>query len=111
MKAKIKSLNEYTKNAKTNNCHWLLKNILSVTLQFDQKRNGYLAIMDAHMNLLNCKQGPDQTAEEFIENIVLWADTIEYHGGSIVENYLLASPTWPNGTLRSVDERKAAARE
>ena len=54
MKAKIKSLNEYTKNAKTNNCHWLLKNILSVTLQFDQKRNGYLAIMDAHMNLLNC---------------------------------------------------------
>ena len=41
-----------------------------MTLQFDQKRNGYPAIVDAHVNLLTCKQGPDQTAEEFTENIV-----------------------------------------
>ena len=68
--------------------------------------------MNAHMNLLNCKVGPDQTAEKFIENIMLWADTIEYHGGgSIVENYLLASPAWFIGTLRSVDEQKAAVKD
>ena len=57
MKAKVKSLSEFSKHSKVNNCLWLLKNILVVTLQFDQKRNGYLTIMDAHMNLLNCKQG------------------------------------------------------
>ena len=37
MKAKLKSLSEFSKHSKMNNCHWLLKNILAVTLQFDQK--------------------------------------------------------------------------
>ena len=53
MKAKLKSLSDVEARSKKNECQLLLKNILSITFQFDQKRNGYLAIMDAHQNFLN----------------------------------------------------------
>ncbi|KAI2499682.1 Reverse transcriptase (RNA-dependent DNA polymerase) [Fragilaria crotonensis] len=111
MKAKLKLLKEYEARYKKNDCMWLLKNILSITLQFDQRRNGYLAIMDAHQNFLNCKQAQDQTTEEYLENLVLWADTIEYHGGSFVENFRLASASGPGGELRTEEERRSAARD
>lgn len=111
MKAKLRSLKEYEERSKRNDCHWLLKNILSITLQFDQKRNGYLAIMDAHQNFLNCKQNQDQSVEEYLEALTLWADTIEYHGGTFVENYMLAAALAPDGTLRTEAERRTAARD
>ena len=111
MKAKLKSLKEFEARSKKNDCHWLLKNILLITLQFDQKRNGYLAIMDAHQNFLNCKQTQEQTTEEYLENLTLWADTIEYHGGTFVENYHLAGAHNANGTPHTEDERKSAARD
>jgi hypothetical protein len=111
MKAKLKSTKEFEARSKKNDCHWLLKNILSITLQFDQRRNGYLAIMDAHQNFLNCKQAQDETTEEYLENLTLWADTIEYHGGTFVENHRLASATGPDGTLRTEEEQKSAARD
>ena len=70
MKAKLKALSHFKARSKKNDCRWLLKNILSITLQFDQKQNGYLAIMDAHQNLLHCKQQTqEQTTEEFLENL------------------------------------------
>lgn len=111
MKAKLRSLKEYETRYKKNDCLWLLKNILSITLQFDQRRNGYLAIMDAHQNFLNCKQAQDQSTEEYLENLVLWADTIEYHGGTFVENVMLASAVGPGGEPRTEEERRSAARD
>ena len=111
MKAKLKSLKEFEARSKKNDCHWLLKNILSITLQFDQKRNGYLAIMDAHQNFLTCKQTTEQTTEEYLENLTLWADTIEYHGGTFVENYHLAGTHNTDGSPRTEDERRSAARD
>ncbi len=111
MKAKLKSLKEYEARSKKNDCHWLFKNILSITLQFDQRRNGYLAIMEAHQNFLNCKQSQDQSIEEYLEALTLWADTIEYHGGTFVENYMLAAATAPDGMARTESERRNAARD
>ena len=67
--------------------------------------------MDAHQNFLNCKQAQDETTEEYLENLTLWADTIEYHGGTFVENHRLASATGPDGTLRTEEEQKSAARD
>jgi hypothetical protein len=100
MKAKLKSLKEFEARSKKNDCRWLLKNILSTMLQFDKKRNGYLAILDADQNFLNCMQSPEQTTEEYLENPTLWADTTkEYHGGTFVEIYRLASGTGPDGPL------------
>jgi hypothetical protein len=37
MKAKLKSLSDFETRSKKNDCHWLLKDILSITLQFDRK--------------------------------------------------------------------------
>jgi hypothetical protein len=37
MKAKLKSLSDFETRSKKNDCHWLLKDILSITLQFNQK--------------------------------------------------------------------------
>lgn len=41
--------------------------------------------------------------EEYLVNLMLWADTIKYqHGGSCsVENFKLADAISPNGELRS----------
>jgi hypothetical protein len=72
---------------------WLLKSM-----------KGYLAIMDAHQNFLfNCKRrSQDQSMmEEYMVKLMLWADTIKYHGGSSVENFKLADAISPNGELRS----------
>ena len=110
MKAKLLSIKEYDKKHKESNCHWLLKSILSITLQFDKRRNGYLAIMDAYQNFLNCKQTTTHTVEEQYKNqLTLWSDTIEHHGGSIVVNYLLTSIS--NHELCTVEEGKEAARQ
>jgi hypothetical protein len=67
--------------------------------------------MDAHQNFLNCTKTQDQTTEEFLENLTLWADTIEYHGGAFVENYKLADAAQPDGTPRTETERRSAARD
>jgi hypothetical protein len=109
MKAKLFSIQEYEKKRKESDCHWLLKSILSITLQFDKRRNGYLAVMEAYQNFLNCKLTTTQTVAEYWQQLTLWSDTIEHHGGTIVVNYLLASLTDIRGTIRTVDERKEAA--
>jgi hypothetical protein len=47
MKSKVKSIDGYDDRATANDCFWLLKQVKAVTLQFDQKRNGFLSIMDS----------------------------------------------------------------
>ena len=67
--------------------------------------------MEAYQNFLNCKQTTTQTVAEYRQQLTLWSDTIEHHGGSIVVNYRLASVTDVRSTIRTVDERKEAARQ
>jgi hypothetical protein len=47
-----------------------------VTLQFDQKRNGFFSIMDTRTSFLNCKQGQNQNIDEYFEDIKGYSDTI-----------------------------------
>jgi hypothetical protein len=49
--------------------------------------------------------------EEYLENLTIWADTIEYDGGTFVENYRLASSTGPGGAPKTEIERRSAARD
>ena len=56
MKAKLKSLTGYKEKAEANDCYWLLKQIKAVTLQFDEKRNVFISLLDARTSFLNCKQ-------------------------------------------------------
>ena len=112
MKAKLKAAREYADKAATNDCFWLLKQIKSVTLQFDDKRNGYIALLDATANYLNLRQSQNQSVVDYVDALCRgYADTIEYHGGSVVINYKLVPWMSDDGTPRSVEERTAIARE
>jgi hypothetical protein len=42
MKDKLKSLTDFKTETKNNNCLWLLKQIQSITLQFDERQNGFI---------------------------------------------------------------------
>jgi hypothetical protein len=60
MKAKIKSLTPYTRKATKNDCLWFLKQIKSVTLQFDSRMNASISLLDARASFLNCRQKEGQ---------------------------------------------------
>lgn len=111
MRAKIKSHAKYTETTERNDCYWLLKQIKSVTLQFDETKYGFVSIMDARANFLNCRQGQGQTAADFIEQLRSWADAIEYHGGSVAESHELIAEMADDGTARTVEERMRMARD
>jgi hypothetical protein len=89
MKAKIKALKSYKEKAELNDCFWLLKQLKAVTLKFDDKRNKFISLLDARTSMLNCRQLQGQSASEYLEILRGWADTIEYHGGIVAENYTL----------------------
>jgi Zinc knuckle len=111
MKAKIKALVDYKVKTEDNDCFWLLKQIKAVTLQFDEKRNKFISLLDARTSLLNCKQLQGQTNDQYLETIRGWADTIEYHGGMVAENYTLVPDQDENKKPRSITERTAIARD
>jgi hypothetical protein len=109
---KIKSHASYTARTDQNDCYWLLKQIKSVTLQFDETKYGFISIMDARASFLNCRQGQGQTAEDYLKQVQSWADAIEYHGGSVAESYeLIPADLGEGAALLSVDERKQLARD
>jgi hypothetical protein len=72
MRAKVKSLEDYTERTGDNNCVWLLTQIRAVTLQFDSKRNSFLSLLDARTSFLTCKQGQQQTTEAYLEVMQGW---------------------------------------
>ena len=111
MKAKLESSNEYDARHRANDCHWLLKSILSITLQFDQRRYGHIAIMDAHQKFLTCRQSNTQTVEDYRRQLTLWSDTIEHHGGSFVTNSALANTSDSTGRTRTAAELEEAGRQ
>ena len=89
MKAKVKSMTGYKEKAEASDCYWLLKQIKAVTLQFDEKRNVFISLLDARTSFLNCQQKQGQSADEYLETLQGWADVIEYHGGTVAENHTL----------------------
>jgi len=111
MRAKVKSLDDYKTKTNENDCYWLLKQIKAITLQFDEKRNGFISLLDARTSFLTCKQSQGQTADAYLETLKGWADTIEYHGGTVAENHELVPSTDEHGTVRSTEERKNIARD
>jgi hypothetical protein len=86
MKAKMKSLDGYEQSVTDDDCEWMLKNIKAVTMQFDAKHNGYISMLDATAGFLNCRQQQGQTADSYLEALKSHADTIKYHGGTLVLN-------------------------
>ena len=112
MKAKVKMHDGYKDKTADNDCFWLLKQIKSITLQFDQSRNGFIALLDAQTSFLTCRQLQGQSAEDYVECLQGWAETIlEYHGGVVAANYKLVPLKDEDGNQRSIEERKGMACE
>jgi Zinc knuckle len=89
----------------------LLKKIKAVTLQFDEKRNVFISLLDARTSLLNCRLQQGQSASDYLETLRGWADTIKYHGGTMAENFTLIAEKDESGQARTDEERKALARD
>ena len=111
MKAKVKATRGYNKKSAANDCYWVLKQIKSVTHQFDEKRNGYIALLDATANYVNLRQSQTQSVVENVDALRGFVDTIEYHGGSVVAIYELVPLITEDRTMRSVAERFEITRD
>ena len=111
MKAKVKAHKDYNNKARENDCHWLLKQIKAVTLQFDETRNGFLSLLDALANFVNWRQKEGQTVDDYVDALRGFADTIEYHGGTVVSNPTLVPETDADGALRTIQVRTIIARD
>ena len=111
MKASIKTHEGHAEKALKSDCFWLLRQIKSVTFQFDKSKNGILSLLDAQHSFLSCKQLSGQSADDYAECLVGWAETIKTHGGTVSANYQLVPEINGVGAVRSMDERKAMARK
>ena len=111
MQTKLKAISVHVEKAAEHDCAWFLKSIKAITMQFDDKRNGYYSLLDAMAGFLNCRQQQGQTVDRYLDSMNGWVDTIEHHGGSIVYNPRLAPAFKDDGTPYTDDEREAIARD
>ena len=111
MKARVKTHTGYEEKALANDCMWLLQQIRSVTLQFHDTKDSWTSLLDAQFGFLSCTQKPNESADEYAENLIGWADTIETHGGVVAVNFRLIPEKDDQGVVRSDDTRKKMARE
>ena len=89
MKDKLKSYPNFKDQTKKINCCWLLQQIRRITLQFDEKKNAYISIMNAQRSFLTCVQQPGQTLESYRASLRGWTVTLTQQGGSIAANHEL----------------------
>ena len=111
MKAKVKASKVYQEKTEANDCYWLLKQIKAATLQFDEKHNCFILLMDAKMSFYTCKQKRSQTCDSYREELKGWVGTIKYHGGSIGESFELVPAADAEGNSLKVAERTTIARD
>jgi hypothetical protein len=109
MKYKLRSLDDFKTETKKNNCLWLLQQIRSITLQFNEKKNGFISIMDALQSFLTCKQHPGQSPASYRDNLRAWAVTITQQGGSIAANHRIIPERDHDGNIRSEEDRHTRA--
>jgi hypothetical protein len=105
-RSKIKSVQGYEEKSANYDCAWLLMNIKAVTMQLDERRNGHTSLLDAMAGFLTCRQQQGQTADNYLEAMKGWVDTIEHHGGSIAFNLRLTPPLDADGKALTDDERR-----
>jgi hypothetical protein len=111
IKARVKTHEGCDANSVANDCIWLLRQIKSVTLQFNESKDGFMSLLDAQHSFLACKQLVGQSADEYAERLIGWTETIETHGGAVAANFKLIAETDPAGNVRSPETRLALARK
>jgi hypothetical protein len=89
-----------------------LRNIKAVTMQFDAKHNGFISMLDATAGFPNCRQQQGQTADSYLEALKSHADTIKYHGGTLVpEPKIGACTRMPSGLAYTDEEKRKIGRD
>ena len=83
MKAKLKSLPDFTKHDKDSDCIWLLKEIKGIMLRFEGQRYIFLSLYDAHHAYYHYRQGPDISLSKYLEDFQSLVDVLEHYGGNI----------------------------
>jgi hypothetical protein len=111
MKDKLESIKDFESKRSHSDCIWLFESILGINMQFDQRRYGHLALMEAMHKFLTCKQTNGQSIDDYRRQLVLWCATIKHFGGTVVGNFELANMTDSNGNKRTDEERREAARQ
>ena len=111
MKARLRVLTGFKDATSGNDCFWILQQIKSVTLQFNEKRYGNLSLTDARWNMLNCRQQQDQSVAEYKEILKGWADAIDFHGGTVAERLDEMTRTTDDGTIIFDKAMERVARE
>ena len=106
MKARLKVMTNWREKTEANDCFWLLQQIKAVTLQFDEKRNGIMSLLDARSSLLNCKQQQGQSVSVYKETLKGWADAIHFHGGTVAERVNAVPATDTAGMPQTVAQRE-----
>jgi hypothetical protein len=108
MSNKLYALDEYESKCSANDCVWILKEIKGVTHQFDNKRNMFLSLLDAHTAYYNCRQTQHQSNAEYLAIFTGNVQVLEYYKANVSESYLLVQD--PTGTLK-IDGWKKIARD
>ena len=84
MKAKIRSLPDFSTHDKNSDCVWILKEIKGIMLRFEGQRYIFLSLYDAHQHAYyHYRQGPDTSLSKYLEDFQGLIDVLEHYGGSI----------------------------
>ena len=112
MKAKLESMSDFDDKETARDCAWLLATILTITLQFDNRRYSHNTLLEAYQKFFNCRQSPTQSVDDYRKTLISWCDIIEHYGGSIVFNTNLALANDPiTDKPRTTSQRQAAAKQ
>lgn len=109
MQDKLKAIDSFKEKMKHNDCHWLLTKIRSITLQFDERKSGFISLMNAERSFLNCVQLPGQSLAAYRATLRSWAVTITQQGGNIAGNYKLIPEHDEKGNIRPEALRRTMA--
>ena len=83
-------------------------------MQFDEKRNGTMSLLDTRSSLLNCRQQQGQPVSVYKEILKGWADAIHFHGGAdqcVAERVSAVPATDGDGMAHTAAQRKEIARK
>ena len=111
MKSKVKTHKGYKEKTVETGCHWLLQQIKSVTMQYDNSKHGRLSLQEALERYYSCKQAPGQTVEDYVYALTSWAETIESHGGQIDLQLKEVPENDSDGNPIPLETRKYTGRE
>ncbi|KAL7574571.1 hypothetical protein ACA910_015921 [Epithemia clementina (nom. ined.)] len=80
MKAKLSSLDSFTKHHDAADCVWVLKEIKAVMFRFEGQRFLFLSLDLSLTTLCTYKQGPDESLVDYLQHFRTNVEVFEHYG-------------------------------